>query len=168
MIKKADCFTIYYMVKLYSVINKMKHVTVGREYSKGKIALCECIKDDSLNSISIVNDCFCLLIISRGSAEFKVNNTLFTAHAPCFVCFSEEEDPIVLSKCNLKCSSIYFHPKFLNVNMCFGLLRSGRYSDIAQNHDMFLLRPFIDKKYVVNISNGFTEKILTAFNGMEE
>lgn len=146
----------------------MKHVTVGREFSKGKIALCECVRNEPLNNISIVNDCFCLLIVSEGYAEFRVNNETFTAQAPCFVCFSEEEDPVVLSKNNLKCSSIYFHPKFLNVNMCFGLLRSGRYTDIAQNHDMFLLRPFIDKKYVVNITDGFLEKILNAFDGMEE
>ena len=146
----------------------MKHFTVGREFNKDKIALCECVRNESLENINIINDCFCLIILSNGSAEFKVNGNIFKAKAPCFVCFSEEENPILLSKSNAVCSAIYFHPKFLNVNMCFGLLRSGRYSDIAQNHDMFLLRPFIDKKYVVNISENSLENILNIFDGMEE
>ncbi|MBR2044233.1 MAG: helix-turn-helix transcriptional regulator [Clostridia bacterium] len=145
----------------------MKHITVGREFSKGKIAFCECVKEESLNNLSILNDCFCLLIISNGSAQFKVNDKQFTATAPCFVCFSEEAEPIVIKQSNLTCSAVYFHPKFLNVNMCFGLLRSGRYSDIAQNHDMFLLRPFIDNKYVVNIPTSLIDKILSIFDGME-
>lgn len=43
--------------------------------------------------------------------------------------------------------------------MTFDLLRSENYEDIASAHDMFLLKPFIDKAYVIPICESQLERI---------
>lgn len=43
--------------------------------------------------------------------------------------------------------------------MSFELIRSKNYGDIASTHDMFLLKPFIDKAFVVPICENQSEKI---------
>ena len=52
--------------------------------------------------------------------------------------------------------------EFLNVNMSFEMLRKKGYSDIASTHDLFLLKPFIDKAYVIPIAEAQLEKIMQA------
>ena len=146
--------------------DRMNYVTKGQVFNKDKIALCKCIRNDNLESVNILNRCFLLLIIYEGSITVNSNGEIFTSVGPCFVCFNESEDPIILEKNNLKCDAVYFHPKFLNVNMCFGLLRTAGYADIAQNHDMFLLKPFIDAVHTVPISPLMVRKIHTMYDGM--
>ncbi len=137
----------------------MEHITVGRKYNEGKVAFVECIKDDTLNNIKIKDKCFLLIILTKGKLEFKVGGEKVTANAPSFLCFDELENPILISKSKAQYTSVYFHPKFLNINMTFELLRSKNYGDIATTHDMFMLKPFIDKAYVIPIVDTQVEKI---------
>ena len=44
--------------------------------------------------------------------------------------------------------------------MSFELLRSENYTDIATTHDMFMLKPFIDKAYVIPIIESQLDNIL--------
>ena len=129
----------------------MEHITVGRKYNEGKVAFVECIKNDSLDNINIKGKCFLLIILTKGKLEFKVVGEKITANAPSFLCFDESENPVLISKLKARYTSVYFHPKFLNINMTFELLRSKNYGDIATTHDMFMLKPFIDKAYVIPI-----------------
>lgn len=87
--------------------------------------------------------------------------------APCFVCFDESENPQLLKKIKLKCQSIYFHPQFLNVNMTFSLIKSNFYGDIAHAHDMFLLKPFTEKNYIVPITEQYLDKLTDSFIEMK-
>ena len=137
----------------------MEHITVGKKYNEGKVAFVECLKNSSLECIDIKDKCFLLIILTRGKLEFKVNGVNIVAEAPAFLCFNELENPTfaVHSKADYTC--IYFHPKFLNINMTFPLLRSENYGDIATTHDMFMLKPFIDCAYVIPIANTQVEKI---------
>lgn len=143
-----------------------QHQTVGRDYNAGKIAHVVCAPNDKLGDITIQNDCFLLLIITEGSASFRVGINHVIAQAPCFVCFDETENPILLSKKKLRCRAIYFHPQFLNINMSFELIRTGFYGDIAHTHDMFLLRPFLEHHYVVPIAAPYLDKVTSLFDEM--
>ena len=53
--------------------------TIGREYNTGKIAQVECISNDTLKSIDIKEQCYLLLILTAGTATFRVSEKEFTA-----------------------------------------------------------------------------------------
>ena len=97
----------------------MEHITVGKKYNQGKIALVECINNAPLDSIDIKDKYFLLIILSKGRLEFEINEQKITATAPAFLCFDETENPVLISKSKAHYTCIYFHPTFLNVNMTF-------------------------------------------------
>ena len=140
----------------------MQHITVGRKYNEGKIAKIECVRNDRLRNIDIKDKCFLLIILTAGKLEFKVENERLYAATPAFICFDETADPVLISKQKAQYTCIYFHPEFLNVNMSFEMLCKKDYGDIASTHDLFLLKPFTDKAYVVPIAETQLEKIVQA------
>ena len=146
----------------------MRHITVGRKYNEGKVAKIECVKNDRLQNIDIKDKCFLLIILTAGKLEFKVENEQFCTAAPAFICFDETQNPVLISKQKAQYTCIYFHPEFLNVNMSFEMLRKKDYGDIASTHDLFLLKPFTDKAYVVPIAEAQLEKITQAAEFMQE
>ena len=146
----------------------MQHITVGRKYGEGKVAKIECVRNDRLQNIDIKYKCFLLIILTVGKLEFKVENEQFYAAAPAFICFDETADPMLISKQKAQYTCIYFHPEFLNVNMSFEMLRKKDYGDIASTHDLFLLKPFTDKAYVIPIAEAQLEKITQAAEFMQE
>lgn len=127
----------------------MNPQTFGRIYDIGKIAPIQCIKDDTLKDLEIQNSCFLLMIVYDGTAYFQAGDASFEVVGPCFVCFDETETPKLIRKRGLKCDSIYFSPTFLNVNMTFLRIHGENYEPLASAHDMFLLKPFTDKKRYV-------------------
>ncbi len=162
-----------YTVVLYGKIfitggETMNYVTVGRRYNEGKVAFVKCVKNDPLDNIQIKYSCFLLIVLTKGRLDLTCGGKSISATAPAFICFDESDDPKVIKKLKAKYTCIYFHPKFLNVNMCFGLLRSGRYSDIATNHDMFMLKPFLDGPCVIPIRNTQVELIERSADSMAE
>ena len=146
----------------------MQHITVGRKYNEGKIAKIECVRNDRLRNIDIKDKCFLLIILTAGKLEFNVENERLYAAAPAFICFDETADPMLISKQKAQYTCIYFHPEFLNVNMSFEMLCKKDYGDIASTHDLFLLKPFTDKAYVVPIAETQLEKIVQAAGYMQE
>lgn len=146
----------------------MDYVTIGQKYNKGKIAYIKCLKNNNIKNISIKNTCFLLIILTKGIIEFKVKKEKFIATAPCFLCFDETENPIFIKIQKAEYTSIFFHPNFLNINMTFDLLRSNKYTDIATTHDMFMLKPFINKTYIIPIADTQVEKIDHSANYMRE
>ena len=146
----------------------MQHITVGRKYNEGKIAKIECVRNDRFQNIDIKDKCFLLIILTAGKLEFKVENERLCAAAPAFICFDETQNPVLISKRKAQYTCIYFHPEFLNVNMSFEMLRKKDYGDIASTHDLFLLKPFTDKAYVVPIAEAQLEKITQAAEFMQE
>ena len=146
----------------------MEYITVGRKKNAGKIAFVECVKNGTLKNIDIKDKCFLLIILKAGRLEFKVSGENITATAPAFLCFDETENPVLVSKSKSRYTCVYFHPRFLNINMTFELLRSDNYGDIASTHDMFLLKPFIDKSYVIPICESQAEMIEHSANYMQK
>lgn len=143
--------------------------TFGRQYNIGKMAPIQCVKNDTLKDLNIKNSCFLMLIIHEGSAYFKIGELSFEAVGPCVVCFDEREKPKLVKKRGVKCDSIYFHPVFLNVNMTFDRVRSDDYEYLAQNHDMFLLKPFTDeRRFVYPLFEDYINRINLLFDKMEE
>ena len=142
--------------------------TVGRKYDVGKVARIQCVKKDTLKDLKIKGDCFLLLIIHEGSAQFQIGDTVFDAIGPCFVCFDERENPKLVKKRGLKCDAIYFHPTFLNVNMTFERVHSDYYEQLALDHDMFLLKPFTDeRKYVFSLFSEYIDTVDRLFSGLD-
>ena len=146
----------------------MQHITVGRKYNEGKVAKIECVRNDRLQNIDIKDKCFLLIILTAGKLEFKVENEQFYTAAPAFIYFDETQNPVLISKRKAQYTCIYFHPEFLNVNISFELLRKKDYGDIASTHDLFLLKPFINKAYVVPIAEAQLEKIMQSAGYMQE
>ena len=146
----------------------MQHITVGRKYNEGKVAKIECVKNGDLKSIDIKSKCFLLIILSSGKMEFSAGGERFSAVAPAFICFDEQENPSLVSKRRAEYICIYFHPEFLNINMTFEALRSENYGDIASTHDLFLLKPFTDKAYVIPVADAQLEKVKTAAEYMQK
>lgn len=144
----------------------MEHITVGRKYNEGKVAFVECQVNGDLSQIDIKNKCFLLVILTKGRLSFTIGGEKTTAAAPAFLCFDETENPEFTSKCKAQYTLIYFHPKFLNINMTFEGLRSQNYEDIATTHDMFMLKPFIEKAYLIPIVDTQIEKIELAAESM--
>lgn len=128
-----------------------EHITVGRRFNRGKVAPVHCTDSDDLDGINIRNKCFLLIILTGGRLEMRAGDETVRAAAPAFVCFDETENPLLISKQKARYTCIYFHPRFLNVNMTFELLRSRNYGDLATNHDLFMLKPFVDRVHVVPI-----------------
>ena len=105
----------------------MEHVTIGKKYNKGKVAFVECVKNGSLEAVDIKDKCFLLIILTKGKMDFEIGTQTITATAPCFLCFDELENPVLLSKSKAHYTCVYFHPGFLNINMTFDLLRCRNY-----------------------------------------
>ncbi|HBL85166.1 MAG: hypothetical protein A2Y17_01350 [Clostridiales bacterium GWF2_38_85] len=144
----------------------MEFLTASKEQCPHKIVEIKCIQKDNLNDIEIKDKCFLLLIITEGCAVFRLGNKQIIAEAPCFVCFDERFNPTILKKRKLKCKSVYFHPRFLNINMTFEFIRSQSFSSIAEIHDMFLLTPFTGENHVIPIIPTYKEKIDHCFEHM--
>ena len=146
----------------------MNPQTFGRQYNTGRIAPVQCVKGDTLKDLDIKDTCFALMILYEGMARFQVGDLSFEAAAPCFVCFDELHSPKLIKKRGLKCDSIYFSPTFLNVNMTFSRVHSGSYEQMAEVHDLFLLKPFTDAhRYVFPIFDEDLESMKRLFSRLE-
>lgn len=137
----------------------MEYTTLGMKYNAGKVAYIKCIANDSYEDLDIKDRAFLLVVVKKGRVTFKIGGREYGAFAPCFICFDESENPEIKTHGKTECFSIYFHPMFLNVNMTFSLLRCNFYGDIAHNHDLFLLKPFTDKNYIIPILGEHTERV---------
>ena len=144
----------------------MNYVTIGRNYPEGKIVPVKCIKDDKFNNLHIKDECFLLVVLFEGQMSFSVGEKTVAASAPAFICFDENENPKLTYKKKCKSISLYFHPKFLNINMRFELIRSNSYDDIASVHDMFLLKPFVNGCTVIPIVESYMESLKSACDSM--
>ena len=143
--------------------------TVGHNSANKKNASVICVKNDALDDINIKGKCFMLTILHKGTAYFQVNDMTFCATSPCFICFDEKVQPILIKKHGLVCDSIYFHPTFLNVNMTFDRLRENGYEQLALIHDMFLLKPFTDnERFVFPIHEDYVSHLNSLFSNMED
>ncbi len=146
---------------------KMNHTTIGKKYNTNKIANVECNKNDDLKNIDIKGQCFLLIFLKTGSLTFSLNGMQTVFSAPSFICFDEMENPICVSKDKAEYYCMYFHPNYLNVNMTFKLLRSPKYKDVASTHDLFMLKPFLDKCLCVPICESYINTIEDACIQME-
>lgn len=143
------------------------HTTVGKVYWRGKIANVECLQNSGLDNVLIQDAEFLLVVLLSGEIEVALKDSKFRAKGPAFLCFDETENPEFkqISKAEYFC--IFFHPVFLNINMTLDFIRAGGYGDIAQAHDMFLLKPFLEKEYVVPITSDYVVKIKSACEGLK-
>ena len=144
------------------------HVTVGKENSGKRAVQMECKKNGELEQIDNENQSFFMVTLLEGKLSFSIRGMQFLAEAPCFLCFDETEAPKFEHPKDAEYFRIYFHPVFLNVNMTFLFIRSASYESMAQAHNLFLLKPFLERKYIVPISNVFCLKVQTACERLEE
>lgn len=143
------------------------HMTVGNYYWKGKEVYVECRKCGGLEQIDNKDENFFMVVLLDGNLSFRVGELPYEAKAPCFLCFNERETPEFEEPGRAEYYRIYFHPVFLNINMTFKLIRSYNYEDIAQAHNLFLLKPFLENKYVVPMGEDFREKMRSSCESLE-
>lgn len=147
----------------------MRPQTAGIMYDVGRTVPVQCVTDDKLRDLSIKDSCFLLTFIREGSASFRVGDVSFEAMAPCFVCFDERESPSVIRHRGMKCSSVYFEPTFLNVNMTFSTVHSGDYELLAHAHDLFLLKPFCDgDRFVFPVVEEYLGQVEELFSSLAD
>lgn len=143
--------------------------TIGQKYDIGRVAPVCCDQNAALDTVKIKGKCFLLLIVRKGKVSFQVAGRAFKAEAPCFVCFDEKEDPVVVEKVGLACDAVYFHPKFLNVNMTFERVHGNDFAQLATAHDLFLLKPFTDEnQYVFPMLSYNAAHMDTLFTKLED
>lgn len=143
--------------------------TIGHRYDVGRVVPACCIKNDPLEKIKIKENCFFLLLIRKGKVVFDVAGRNFEAEGPCFVCFDEKENPVVIDKTELECYAVYFHPMFLNVNMTFECVHSKDFAHVATAHDLFLLKPFTDEQqYVFPLASDSANHLWSLFEKLED
>lgn len=145
----------------------MQYYTIGKKYLSGKIAPVHCEPSLSGRNLNIKGQSFLLILLYDGEITFRVKNQSMSAEAPAFLCFDETDNITLVKKKQAKALSVYFHPQFLNINMTFENIRSKQYADIAGNHDMFLMRPFLSDTCVYPASEDYIAKALHAFHEME-
>lgn len=143
------------------------HMTVGKYYWYGKEVYVECRKNGGLEQIDNKDENFLMVVLLDGNLAFRVGEASYEAQAPCFLCFDEKETPEFEKPGKAEYYRIYFHPVFLNINMTFELIRSHNYEDIAQAHNLFLLKPFLENKYVVPIGEDFLGKMRSSCESLE-
>lgn len=142
--------------------------TIGKRLDAGRVAPIECKRNDDLSDLEIKDRCFLMILVKKGRATFSAYGRRAEAAAPCLVCFDETEDPVLVGKKGLRCDSVYFDPAFLNRNMSFGTVREEGYADIAEKHDMFLMKPFTDHERIVfPLLNEQTESMKNVFDNLK-
>lgn len=144
------------------------HITVGKQKWQGRVVQVECRKNAELEYIDNKGQYFLMVILLSGRLSFNIDGHHILAEAPCFLCFDEMENPEFDFVEEAEYFRIYFHPVFLNVNMTFHFIRSKQYDDLAQAHDLFLLKPFLEHQYVVPIGVDFFEKVRLACENLEK
>ena len=132
----------------------MQHSTIGQKHGAGRIVRVVCRKNPAAEQMSIQGECFLLLIITRGTAVFSAYGREVTVSAPCLLCFDESENPQLLRSQDLQWWGVWFHPSFLNVNLDFSVLRTEGFSEVAAQHDFFLLRPFLNHATPLPLTDG--------------
>ncbi len=139
-----------------------EYITIGEIYNENKIAKIKCISNDPFNCIEIKNKRFLMVVLYDGQLVFERGGKHIAAIGPSFICFNEEENPVLVAKKEASYQAIYFHPDYLNINMTFEFIRSRSYEDVAGIHDMFLLKPFLDNSFVIPIGDSFIERAQSA------
>ena len=147
----------------------MDHHTVGTGFDAGHVIPIKYVRNDDLGDLGIKGKCYLMILVKKGRAKFSANGRREEAVAPCVACFDEAEDPVLVSKKGLRCDSVYFDPAFLNRNMSLDLLRTAEYTDIAEKHDMFLMKPFTDREqFVYPLLDEQTENMKNIFSNLCE
>lgn len=134
----------------------MQHCTIGKNYGTGRIVRVACRKNPTAADLTIRDESFLMLMITKGTAVFSAYGREMTAIAPCVVCFDESEDPQLIRSCDLCCWGVWFHPSFLNINLDFQRLRAADFEEVASQHDFFLLSPFLSHSALIPLTKWHT------------
>ncbi len=144
----------------------MQPSTGGRVFPK--IAPVVCRSEDALEDLEIAGRCFWLGILYAGRVRLSIDGRMVEAVAPCLICLDERVTPHLVEAEGAVCDSVYFDPKYLNINMIFSRIHSETYADIAPLHDLFLLMPFTDEECVtLPLAPLYEGSVRRAFAGME-
>lgn len=124
----------------------MKRVTVGREFNAGAIRSIYHEENETFLDERTENECYMLVLISKGSAIMELEGKRRLVSAPCLICVNEKERLTLIEGNDLGAQSIYFHPYFLNMGLRFENVSSKADESIAERHDRFLLTPFVERE----------------------
>ena len=66
----------------------MQHNTIGKEFGPGRVVRVSCRENPTAEELYIRDECFLMLLITKGMAVFSAYGREFAAVAPCLICFA--------------------------------------------------------------------------------
>ncbi|MCL2320517.1 MAG: AraC family transcriptional regulator [Oscillospiraceae bacterium] len=82
-------------------------------------------------------------LIANGKTTLKINDKIYGIESPCILVYSCHDKILLLDGNQLVMKSFSFHPAFVNKSLSLENLTNNDFSEIADEHDCSLLRPFI-------------------------
>ena len=124
---------------------------VNCNYHPGRILEIE--YHDYQDGISICTlERYNIVLIERGTLRYTVNGSAFSSTGPCVMAFREGLDVRICDADRLVAYGIAFNVSFLNVNITFEMINSGKYHEICEMFSFIPLDIFYDR-------NGFLGSI---------
>lgn len=95
-------------------------------------------------------------MLEKGSGYIRIDCKPYLCSAPAFLCLNEKQTVETIRSEGLSVYVAAFLPDFINVNMKIENIRSKRYKDLANVHDLLLLRPFLSRDFSHSFITGLT------------
>lgn len=123
--------------------------------------------NDDFNKLSEDSPKLILSYLKKGQAIVESNGNRYTLVGPSIILINEEAHFNMIENIDADFTSIYFHPKYINIKLNFTNIRENKDSDltITDKQDAHLLSVFGKDNRRINVIelNSFTEKQYSSY-----
>lgn len=138
MLNKIIVWRVAYMFQ-GTQNKKISNRTIGIEVHK-YTEITEISKD-------LFEDCFSLILLSKGKVCGKINNRKYTFYSPVVLCFSNKDEvDFIESDSRTEMYVISFDPVVLNQSLALDVIHSTDYTDLCEQHHFIQLKPFMEAR----------------------
>lgn len=114
------------------------------KYNRGRILDIDFSEHDNCQNID-TSQHYHIILISKGSLTLNIDDRILTFVAPCVVLLKENLRVVFVSSHILQSSIIKFHVGFLNINITYDLINSGKYETEMEKYAFIPLNVFCEK-----------------------
>lgn len=125
------------------------------KYSCGRLVEVDFLYTDNCFRIN-PKQCYHVILIENGVLSLEINGEHLNCSAPCVLALKEDLEVEFVSSHMLTAKGIRFGVSFLNPNITFDLINSGKYESGAENWGFFPLKPFYNPKKAIQRCFGLT------------
>lgn len=127
----------------------------------------EVIVNDDFENVTDNSSKVSISFLKTGNSIVEVNGQRYTLLAPSLILINEQADLKVIESNKADFTSIYFHPRYINIKLNFENIRNIQKSDltITDKQDAYLLSVFGSEPEAIKVIelNSFTEKQYSSF-----